>query len=204
VHPELIGGDCYDVFELPGGLGVATIADGRGNGSEAAGRTETVRSATRAFASVDPSPAFILTKTNELLLQHGVDGELVTAFLLVLDVASGRVTCASAGHPVPVLIGPSSCELLTVPYGVPLGSFSQEMTEVDFWLTAGDCLVLYTDGVTEARRGRELFGERRLVEAVCGLRGSSAQTIAEGLLTAASSFADDLRDDLQVLALRLA
>ena len=202
-HPELVGGDFYDVFELPGGLVVATIADVMGKGIEAAGRTETVRSATRAFASMDSSPAFILGKTNELLLSHGVDGELVTAFLLVLDVASGFVTCASAGHPSPVLAGPSSCRLLRVPCGMPLGSLEQEMTDSEFRLRPGDSLVLYTDGVTEARRGRELFGERRLVDAVCRIHTSPAQQIAEGLLAAASSFADVLRDDLQVLTLRI-
>ena len=201
---DLIGGDFYDVFELPGGLVVATIADVMGKGVEAAGRTETVRSAARAFASVDASPAFILTKTNELLLAHGVDGELVTALLLVLDVASGIVTCASAGHPAPVLAGPSVCDLLDVPFGLPLGTFPQEMAEAQFRLVPGDCLVLFTDGITEARRGREMFGERRIVESVCKLRGASAQAIAEGLLSSASSYADVLRDDLQVLALRLA
>jgi PAS domain S-box-containing protein len=203
-RPELIGGDYYDVFEVRPGLVVATIADVMGKGIEAAGRTETVRSAIRAFASVDPSPGFILTKTNDLLLAHGVDGELVTAFLLALDVAQGYVTCASAGHPAPVLAGPWACDLLDMPFGLPLGSLPQQMTEVAFRLAAGDCLVLYTDGVSEARRGRELFGERRVVEAVCALQGSSAQAMAEGLLGAAADFAEKQRDDLQVVALRLA
>ena len=151
-----------------------------------------------------PRPRSSSPKTNELLLAHGVDGELVTALLLVLDVVSGVVTCASAGHPAPVLAGPSVCDQLDVPFGLPLGSFPQEMAEVQFRLVRGDCLVLFTDGITEARRGRELFGERRIVESVCRHRGASAQAIAEGLLTSASSFADVLRDDLQVLALRLA
>jgi len=63
--------------------------------------------------------------------------------------------------------------------------------------------VLYTDGVTEARRGRELFGYERLVEAVSALRDSSVQELAVGARDAAVGFAGRLRDDLHVVAFRL-
>ena len=71
-------------------------------------------------------------------------------------------------------------------------------------LTLEDYLVLYTDGVTEARRDRELFGERRLTEVVAELRGGSAQAVADGVRDAALAFGGRLRDDLQVVVLRLA
>ena len=72
-------------------------------------------------------------------------------------------------------------------------------------LTLEDYLVLYTDGVTEARRDGELLGERRLLEIVEGLRGRSAQEVTDGVRDAASEFADGrLRDDMQVVVLRLA
>jgi serine phosphatase RsbU (regulator of sigma subunit) len=72
-------------------------------------------------------------------------------------------------------------------------------------LTLEDYLVLYTDGVTEARQETELLGEKRLLEIVEGLRGHSAQEVAEGVRDAASEFADGrLNDDLQVVVLRLA
>lgn len=70
--------------------------------------------------------------------------------------------------------------------------------------TLEDYLVLYTDGVTEARRGGELFGEQRLLEVVGGLRGRSAQELAEGVRDAVLDFAGRLRDDLQAVVLRLA
>ena len=63
--------------------------------------------------------------------------------------------------------------------------------------------MLYTDGVTEARRDGELFGEERLVEAVADLRGRSAQELADGVRDAALAFAGRLSDDLQVVTLRL-
>jgi len=69
--------------------------------------------------------------------------------------------------------------------------------------TLEDYLVLYTDGVTEARRHGELFGEQRLNAAVASLRGASAQHLAEGVRDSALAFATSLRDDLLVVALRL-
>jgi len=71
-------------------------------------------------------------------------------------------------------------------------------------LTLEDYLVLYTDGVTEARRDGELLGEQRLLEIVSGLRGCSAQEVAERVRDAALEFGGQLRDDLQVVVLRLA
>ena len=71
-------------------------------------------------------------------------------------------------------------------------------------LTLEDYLVLYTDGVTEARHDGELFGEQRLLEVVTGLRGRSAQVVADCVRDAALAFAGHLRDDLQVVVLRLA
>ena len=71
-------------------------------------------------------------------------------------------------------------------------------------LTLEDYLVFYTDGVTEARRAGELLGEQRLTEIVSGLRGRSAQKVAEGVRDAALAFAGRLHDDLEVVVLRLA
>ena len=64
--------------------------------------------------------------------------------------------------------------------------------------------MLYTDGVTDARQGSELFGEERLSELIDGLRGSSVDTMAQAIADAARGFGGELRDDLQVVVLRLA
>ena len=101
-------------------------------------------------------------------------------------------------------LGAFSCRALDVAFGPPLGSFDHSYPNAHAMLTLEDYLVLYTDGVTEARRGDELFGEQRLLEAVSGLRGRSAQAVAEGVRDAALAFAGRLRDDLQVVVLRLA
>jgi hypothetical protein len=202
--PGLVGGDFSDVFLLDEDHVVVLIGDVAGKGVRAAGHTETVRSTVRALASIDSSPAFVLGKTNELLLRFEPDEPLVTAFLAVLDLHSGSLTYASAGHPAPVRLGAAGCQALDETVGLPLGSFEHEYGNAHVMLSPEDYLVLYTDGVTEARCDGELFGETRLLEAVCGLRGRSAQGVAESVSSAALAFAGQLSDDLQVVVLRLA
>ena len=198
-----MGGDFSDVFMADATHVVLLIGDVAGKGVRAAGHTETVRSVVRTLASIDPSPTFILGKTNELLLRYDPDEPHVTALCAVLDPHTGHVNYASAGHPTPAHVGPFSARLLDVVYGPPLGTFVRPYANAQVVLTVEDYLVLYTDGVTEARRGDELFGEQRLLEAVCVLRGRSAQEIADGVRDAAAAFAGRLRDDLQVVVLRL-
>ncbi len=202
-EPELVGGDFSDVFLLDSRRVAILIGDVAGKGIRAAGLTETVRSTVRAFAAVDSSPAFVLRMTNQLLLRRDVGDDLVTAFLVTLDTRSGRTIFASAAHPPPVHLGPASCRLLELPFGVPLGSFDEEYLESRLQLTPDDALVLYTDGVTEARRGRELFGYDRLVEAVSAMRRRTVEELAEGVRDAAVGFSGRLKDDLHVAAFRL-
>ena len=88
-------------------------------------------------------------------------------------------------------------------FGPPLNAFACDYAEMRSKLAPNDCLVLYTDGVTEARRDGELFGDERLLEATCGLRGRPAQEVAESLRDAALAFAGKLKDDLQIVVVRL-
>ena len=201
--PDLVGGDFSDTFVLDDGQVAILIGDVAGKGVEAAGLTETVRSTVRAFASVDPSPAFVMAKTNEQLLRRDPDGSHVTAFYCLLDSRTGHLAYASAGHPAPIHLGPHLCRPLAVTFGPPLGSFEHSYEGSHVTLTLDDYLVLYTDGVTEARRAGEMYGERRLVEAAARLRGGSAQEMAEGLVGDVGGYADRLVDDIEVVALRL-
>ena len=201
---DLVGGDFSDVFVTDDGQVAILIGDVAGKGVSAAGLTETVRSTVRAFAAVDASPAFVLAKTNEVLLRHDPDGPHVTAFYCLLDPHSGHLAYASAGHPAPIHLGPLLCRPLAVCFGPPLGSFEHDYESAHATLTLDDYLVLYTDGVTEARRDGELYGEKRLVSAIAGLRGRSAQELSEGLLDEVTTYAERLADDIQVVTLRLA
>ena len=201
---ELVGGDFGDVFVVDDTHVMLLIGDVAGKGVRAAGHTETVRSVIRTLATSDPSPALILEKTSRLLLRYDPDEPHVTAFLAVLDPKTGHVSYASAGHPAPVHLGAFTCRTLDVKFGPPLGSFVRPYANAHAVLTLEDYLVLYTDGVTEASRESALFGEERLFTALSGLRGRSAQEVAEGVADAARDFSGGLRDDIQVVVLRLA
>ena len=201
-RPELIGGDFHDVFELPDGLVLAMIGDVAGKGVAAAGLTETVRAAARALALVSPEPEWILAGLNRLLLREAEHSQLVTALLIVLDPATGDLSMASAAHPPAVRLGRDVCALIEPPYGPPLGAFETEYQSRRLRLSPGEALVLYTDGATEARRGSELFGEQRLIHAVCSATDSSPSALVKQLRDAVNSFAGELRDDMQILALR--
>mgnify|MGYP000935017745 CR=1 FL=1 len=200
----LVGGDFTDAFETDDGRVLIMIGDVAGKGVRAAGLTETVRSTVRAFASLDPSPASILEKANTVLLRGEPTDPHVTAFIAVIDPETGHVTYASAGHPAAIHLGAGTGGPLGVTYGPPLHSFPSSYQQEYVRMALGDCLVLYTDGVTESRRDDEEFGEERLVSLARRLSGGDAQSIAEGIRDAAVDFSGGLKDDLLVVTVRLA
>jgi PAS domain S-box-containing protein len=202
-EPELVGGDFSDVFVVDDSHVVVLIGDVAGKGVQAAGLTETVRSTVRTLAVIDPSLAFILGQANDLLRRYGTDKH-VTAFCAVIDPNTGHVSFASAGHPAPVHLSAFDCRYLEASFGPPLGTWEHTYASAHALLAQEDCLVFYTDGVSEARRGGEFFDEGRLLETVAGLRGLSAQRVAQAVRDEAVAFAGALRDDLEVVALRLA
>ena len=179
------------------------IGDVSGKGIEAAGLTETVRSTVRAFALLDARPDVILHRTNEVLIRRG--GHLhATAYLLVLDVRTGEAWHASAGHPPPVLRGPRHVKLLKARFGPPLGTFALPYEATRVMLEPQDSLVFYTDGVTEARRRRELFGERRLLEAIRQAPPDDPQMLADAVSGSVGAYADVLQDDIQIVVMQFA
>lgn len=198
-----VGGDYYDVFKLENGMVVAMVGDISGKGIEVAAITETVRSSMRAIAYLDPSPSFILNQTNRAMLQQVKPGEFATACIVSIDAKTHRAKCASAGHPPPILCD-DPCRLLDIPSNLPLGSFSERYREIEFELRAGQLIILYTDGLIEARWNAELFGEERSIEALMSLRDRKAKAIAEELLNRARGFAKGkLKDDIAIVAIRL-
>ncbi len=201
--PALVGGDFSDVFAIDESRVVILIGDVAGKGIQAAGLTETVHTAVTSFALMEPSPGFILSKTNDLLLRRPGDADyFVTAFLAVVDMRTGEVTYASAGHPLPARFGRSP-RLIEAAQGVPLGTFPMRYATLRMALREGEGLVLYTDGVTEARRDGELYGEKRLLAALAACDGCHPRMLAEKLSEDATAFGGRLTDDMQILAFRL-
>ena len=197
---ELIGGDFYDVFQLPDGRVIALIGDVMGKGIAAAGLTETVRSAVRALAMVSPRPDLVLEQTNRLLVAER-HTQFVTALLVLLDPKTGEGLLASAGHPPALRASRGVVGSVEVPYGTPLGAFADRpYAAAAFSLSPGEVLILYTDGLSEARRKGVLLGEDGLRELVRELE-PRPRVIVEGLRQGALAYAGVLRDDLQILAI---
>lgn len=148
-----IGGDWYDVIEVGGRL-FFTVGDVAGRGLEAATLMASLRNGIRAFALDGESPARVLGKISQLL-DAGSDGRFATVLCGLLDVASGELTVASAGHLAPLLLAEGSREFVAVALGPPIGVGRTAYESVTFELARGSTLLAYTDGLVE-RRGRTL------------------------------------------------
>ncbi|MCX2948937.1 PP2C family protein-serine/threonine phosphatase [Lentzea sp. NEAU-D7] len=163
-----VGGDWYDVFELPGERIGVVIGDVAGNGLKAAVVMGRLRSASRAYALDYSDPAAVLSKLDRKA-SYFETGTMATVAYAVIDTATHRMRLAVAGHLPPVLAAPGDeSGFIAVhvgpPIGFNLGSTGRRCTDVD--VPPGSLIVLYTDGLVE-RRGQDLdAGLERLRRAV--------------------------------------
>ena len=200
---ERVGGDFYDLFSLADGRVVAVVGDVSGKGVQAASLTETVRATLRTLTSLALLPAQVLKKANEILMEQLPRGQFVTVLLAIVDVASARVVVSSAGHPPLVVCGEKARFLEVLP-GTPLGAVTSDYSEAEFELLPTETMVLYTDGLIEARRGSDFFGEHRLIGALAGEGGTNVQRMVESLVSKVTEYAGGrLADDLAVIAVHL-
>jgi serine phosphatase RsbU (regulator of sigma subunit) len=204
-----VGGDFYDVVPLSDSEHVVIIGDVSGRGVDAATVTGLARHTLRAFAH-EPSPAAGLRRLGQILHAQGDAERFVTAVvgrLTRLESGSARVRLARAGHTYPVLVpGRPGGEVRLVRSEGPLLGAVRDVVveEAEHLLGPGDALVLYTDGITETRRGDELFGEDRLVAALEAAAGASAEELADAVLAAVDAFrAAPSEDDVALLVLRV-
>jgi serine phosphatase RsbU (regulator of sigma subunit)/PAS domain-containing protein len=198
-----VGGDFYDLFALEGGRVAAVIGDVCGKGVAAARHTMRLRYELRTLLEEGKPPGRTLGIFNRQVLEEIAEDEYVTMLLLVLDPATGAVSWSSAGHPPPVLACPGP-RVLAFDGSLPLGMFPDaSYRTARLRLQPGRCLVLYTDGVVEARNldGQELGGEG--LEAAVPPMTASAAAVAEAILKQVQSHTGDhLDDDAAVLVLR--
>lgn len=203
-----ISGDFYDVFPMNSGWGVI-VGDVCGKGEEAAAMTAAARHATRAIAYDNEDPADVLRRVNEVLLAADYEDRFVTVKLAYLPrTAPGapvRVVLGSAGHPGPVIVRADGRVEVLEGEGLPLGLFPDtDPGETSVTLTAGDLLLFYTDGVTEARGADLSYFEDRLTDQLAAVAGqSSAETVraVQELVTEFSG--GELRDDMTMLAIKV-
>jgi hypothetical protein len=199
------GGDVYGMWTLPGGELCVLVGDVAGKGVETAALSAMTRFFVEARSWDMQGPAEVLSQANTMLRSRLPEDTFVTAFLAV--VCDRGVVYSSAGHLPPFLVraGGNTAELL--PGGMPLGVDADPgYAENQLDMATGDLLFAYTDGLVEARRGIELFGEPRLMDAVIDSAavGSNAQDLVRRVHETVRDWAGGLNDDTVALALRRA
>ena len=201
-----VGGDFYDVFDLPDGQIGLFIADVADKGVPAALFMALTRTLVRAAVHEAASPAEAMRRVNDLLLPDTRQGMFVTAVYAVLDMDNNQLTYVNAGHNPPLWIKcDGAIERLTrsaIALGVVTsGSVSQRTIQLE----PGDNVLLYTDGLTESYDVEgEFYGETRLTEAITAEECDSASGLLDRIENSLLNFIKDVppADDLTMLALR--
>ena len=201
-----VGGDFYDLFNVAGDDWIAVIGDVCGKGPEAAAVTALARYTIRSAAVRRRSPASILEWLNDAMCRHDLNGRFCTIACVHLDTSRPviRVVVACGGHP-PALLRrvDGTVEELGSP-GTLLGLVRDpQLEDRHSELHPGDALVLYTDGITEARAPERVLTPDELHAALSAMGAESSQRIVQQL-TAMAVGGDGTppRDDIAVLALR--
>jgi anti-sigma regulatory factor (Ser/Thr protein kinase)/putative methionine-R-sulfoxide reductase with GAF domain len=198
---DMVGGDWYDVIELPRGHVGLAIGDVAGHGLRAAALMGQLRTGLRAYALEGHAPGETLKRLDRLL-QTTNGGGMATAAYAVIDSMTGTLRYASAGHPPPVLVrGGQEASLLDVSTAPPLGTLPfAAYHEVEATLESGDSLLLYTDGLVERRREPLTEGLERVraLAAVAATADQLCQRVVEGLVPPGGG-----DDDIAVVALRI-
>ncbi|MFF8280059.1 PP2C family protein-serine/threonine phosphatase [Streptomyces lateritius] len=209
---DRLGGDFYDVFAIDGKRWAFFLGDVCGKGPQAAAVTSLTRYTLRAAALHDPDPVTALSTLNKVLHERysGGDPRYCTAVFGILepDSATGQVTVrlASGGHPpVLVLRADGTADFLPTPGGILVGILPDPcFAAATTVLTPGDTLLLYTDGITEARTGEDrttLYGDDALRAFATHHAGRPPQAVIKALTELLDDFGDGLDDDTALLAL---
>jgi len=198
-----VGGDFYAVLPLDGQRAGLAIADVSGKGIPAAALSARARYLLEAFALDGRPPDAVLTPLNRVL-SAGADSKFVSLFYAVLDPSGGTLAFASAGHLPPMLLrAGEAVPVFLESRGILLGVDSAATyATTEMPITAGDLLVMFTDGITEARnRHGEQFGEQHLARLVASAAGAVPQAIADRIVSAVASWCGNgTADDQTVVA----
>ncbi len=199
-----IGGDFYDVFDLPDGRYAVVVGDVSGKGAESAALTAMAKYMLRAFAIRNPTPSSVLFHLNNALVHDFEAEKFVTLVYALLDPVEHRCTVGLAGHPPPLIYRSGRNEIETIELqGSILGVFEDEQYQQEtYTFRPNDVVMAFTDGLLEARSGREFYGRRRIEQQFLRRApGAGAIEIAQRLLDDAKEFGS-ISDDTVVFALR--
>ncbi|MFE9567317.1 PP2C family protein-serine/threonine phosphatase [Streptomyces sp. NPDC006692] len=212
-HPDRLGGDFYDVFPIDANRFGFFLGDVCGKGPQAAAVTSLTRYTLRAAALHDPDPVAALTTLNKVLHErYAGDGDprycTVVFGTLEPDPETGNVAVhlASGGHPPVIIVrADGTADFLPTPGGLLVGILpSARFTAATSVLTPGDTLLLYTDGLTEARTSQDrssLYGDEALLAFAAGHAGKPPNVLIQSLTGLLNSFGEGVDDDTALLAL---
>jgi serine phosphatase RsbU (regulator of sigma subunit) len=161
-----VGGDYFDLIELPGRRTLLVLVDVSGKGVSAALLAANIQALVRSIASNDEAPLTFARQINQYLNRYAPAGRFATAVFLVLNRESGELTFVNAGHNAPIVSRPRSTTFLEAT-GMPLGLFADAKYETGGTVFhGGGTLLLFTDGLTDSisRSNPELHLREALVE----------------------------------------
>ncbi|HKA22152.1 MAG TPA: PP2C family protein-serine/threonine phosphatase [Blastocatellia bacterium] len=198
-----ISGDYYDVIQFPDGRLVFAIADISGKGISAAILMANMQALLRTLSETGIPPAEVCSRLNRHLHQVTDESKFATFFYAEWNAITRHLRYVNAGHHAPIVLG-SCCGRQLSEGGFPLGMFAtSEFQTGEMVLQPDDLLVLYSDGLTEATKGGEEFGDRRLKAEIDRRSGQSLVDIQAGILDAVRKWAgDELEDDMTLLMVR--
>ena len=201
-----VGGDFYDFFLIDEDHLGLVIADVSGKGVPAALFMMASKIILQSYATMGKSPAEILTRTNEAICANNEEEMFVTAWVGILELSTGRLTAANAGHEYPTVKKPDGqFELLKDKHGFVIGGMSGAVyREYELQIEPGSKLFLYTDGVPEAMGGetaQEMFGTGRMLDALNKAPEANPKEIISQVRGAMETFVKDAEqfDDITML-----
>ena len=198
-----VGGDFYDFFMIDNDHLALVIADVTDKGVPAALLMMSAKVLIDYCAHMDGSPSRVLSNVNTQLCEGNESGMFVTVWMGILDVKTGLMTCANAGHENPMIRDGGIFRMLKDMHGLPLGV----MPEVKYQnyviqLKPGDAVFVYTDGVPEANNAEgQLYGFARMELALNRIRETDPESVLNGVRADVDAFVKnaDQFDDLTML-----
>ena len=204
-----VGGDFYDFFLLDDDYLALVMADVSGKGVPAALFMVISKTLIKDHAQITRSPKIILETVNNILMENNAEDMFVTVWLGIMEISTGKITAANAGHEYPVVKGADGeFTLIKDKHGVVVGAMEDiRYRQYEMQLEPGGCLFLYTDGIPEATNAREeMFGTDRMLEALNLEPDANPERLLSNVLNSVNNFVGSAPqfDDMTMLALKRA
>jgi serine phosphatase RsbU (regulator of sigma subunit) len=197
IPTRVVSGDHYDIITVNKNLYGICIADASGHGVPAALLMSNLQSAFRIITASTVSPKDVCTQLNKFYAENMEQGKFISFFFGILDIEKKTFVYSNAGHPPALVIRQNQVVISLESGGLLLGIDSRsEYQEGKVELNSGDVILLYTDGIIEAKNSKgELFGEEQLINTCRTVLKSPAFNISQEILTSVSKFSNGKNDD---------